>query len=244
MPVDLHDLLLKQQNLLLEKTNAREVFDHPGAKGDAVEFPWREVIDEFLPDRYCVNKAFLLDSNGNASEEIDLVIYDRQFSPLLFEAGDQRYIPAESVYAAFEIKPEVNRGYVLYAAEKVASVRRLHRTSVDIPHAGGIFAAKELPHIIGGLLTVDSGWSPAFGSPFEDALAEATEEGRLDIGCAVRAGGWEARYSDPGVSTTVSDPEAALMFFLLALFRHLRSAATVPALDLEAYGRSLEASGE
>jgi hypothetical protein len=242
MTVDLHTLLLRQQTLLLERTNAREVFDHPVAKGDAVEFPWRQVIEEFLPGRYCVDGAFVLDSNGDASDEIDLVIYDRQFSPLLFEEADRRYVPAESVYAAFEIKPETNREYVRYAADKVASVRRLCRTSVEIPHAGGTYAAKELPHIIGGLLTVDSGWSPPFGSSFEEALGGASTEGRLDLGCAARAGGWTAGYAEDGILTSVSESDAALMFFLLALFQRLRSVGTVPALDLDAYGRSLEAS--
>lgn len=53
--------------------------------------------------------------------------------------------------------------------------------------------------------------------------------------------GWEASYTDDGVQVAKSEPEAALMFFLLRLFRQLRSIGTVPAMDLDAYSRSIQA---
>ena len=37
-------------------------------------------------------------------------------------------VPAESGYAVFEVKPLASSGEVVYAGEKVASVRALHRT--------------------------------------------------------------------------------------------------------------------
>ena len=242
MSVDLHALLLRQQKLLLEQAGATDVFSHPTAKGDVAEFPWREVVRQFLPERYCVNSAFVLDSTGASSEQLDLVIYDRQFSPLLFELAEQRYIPAESVYAAFEIKPELNREHVLYAADKIASVRALQRTSTEIPHAGGVFAAKEPPHIVGGLLAARPGWSPAFGPSMVSALQDGNPGGRLDLGCILQAGGWEAQWGDQGsVTTAVTEAQAALLGFLLALFRRLQAIGTVPAIDLDAYGHSLRA---
>jgi hypothetical protein len=45
-----------------------------------------------------VAQAFVVDSRGHQSEQIDLVIHDRHFSPLLFEVGGACYIPAESFY--------------------------------------------------------------------------------------------------------------------------------------------------
>lgn len=52
---------------------------------------------------------------------------------------------------------------VAYSQEKVASVRRLQRTSLPIPHAGGTYPPKPLIPILGGLLTFESNWSPALG---------------------------------------------------------------------------------
>ena len=73
---------------------------------------------------------------------------------------------------------------MLYAQKKVASVRRLHRTSLPIPHAGGTYPPKPLAHIFGGLLlTFESDWSPALDQPLLDALGGGEPEGRLEIGC-------------------------------------------------------------
>ena len=105
-------------------------------------------------------------SEGHQSEQIDVVIHDQHFSPLLFEVGNARFIPAESVYAAFEVKQHLDKGNVDYAADKIATVRALHRTTAPVPHAGGMYDPITPRRIIGGVLTRRSDWSPPFGEPF------------------------------------------------------------------------------
>lgn len=88
MGVDLRKLLLAHQHQLVARLgSAGDVFEHPGSKGQATETAWTNVIDNFLPERYEASAAFVLDANGAVSDQIDLVIYDRHFSPLLFEQG-------------------------------------------------------------------------------------------------------------------------------------------------------------
>jgi hypothetical protein len=67
-------------------------------------------------------------------------------------------VPAESVYAVFEAKQSINLNEVRYAQSKVASVRRLYRTSLPIPYAGGTYAPKAPSEILGGILTFESDW--------------------------------------------------------------------------------------
>ncbi len=88
---------------------------------------------------------------ADSTQQIDVVIHDRHCSPLLFEVGGSFYIPAESVYAAIEVKQSIDKGNIEYAADKVASVRRLDRTSVPIPDVAGTYDPKEPHRIIGGL---------------------------------------------------------------------------------------------
>ena len=108
---------------------ARQSFSHPGTKGDASESVWLEMLNTYLPQRYSADKAFIVDSNGIFSEQIDIVVYDRQYSPFIFKYEGQTIIPAESVYAVFEAKQTINASHVAYARQKIASVRALHRTS-------------------------------------------------------------------------------------------------------------------
>src|SRR5205085_9145891 len=166
----------------------RRTFGHPGTKGDASEAVWLELLQTYLPKRYSATTAHVVDSSGVLSEEIDVVVFDRQYSPFIFKFQGQTIIPAESVYAAFEAKQSINAEEVSYAQKKVASVRRLHRTSLPIPSASGILPAKPLQHIIGGLLTFESDWNPALGKPLLDALTRAEPEGRLDLGCVAAHG--------------------------------------------------------
>lgn len=116
------------------------------------------------------------------------MIFDRQYSPFIFHYQDQTIIPAESVYAVFEAKQSINAAHVDYAQKKVASVRCLHRTSLPIPYAQGTYPPKPLIPILGGILTFESDWSPAFGQAFSDALNSGGANGRLDLGCVAAHG--------------------------------------------------------
>ncbi len=125
-------------------------------------------------------------------------------------------------------------------AKKVASVRRLRRTSAPIPHAGGTYEAKEPGHIIGGVLTLGSGWSPSLGNSFIECLAELKNDERLDMGCALQCGGFSATYTaENKPNVKISSPEIALISFFLCLVSQLRDIGTAPALDFTEYGRVL-----
>ncbi|MCL7707052.1 CBASS effector endonuclease NucC, partial [Enterobacter kobei] len=129
------------EDIQLRLGTARKAFQHPGAKGDASEGVWIEMLDTYLPKRYQAANAFVVDSLGNFSDQIDVVVFDRQYSPFIFKFNEQIIVPAESVYAVFEAKQSASADLVAYAQRKVASVRRLHRTSLPIPHAGGTYPA-------------------------------------------------------------------------------------------------------
>jgi hypothetical protein len=216
---------------------ARKAFGHSTTKGDASERVWLELLQNYLPSRYKSEKAHVVDSNGVFSDQIDVVIFDRQYSPFIFHYEGQIVVPAESVYALFEAKQAINAGEVAYAQQKIASVRRLHRTSLPIPHAGGTYPAKALTPILGGLLTFESDWNPALGQPLIDALGRGDEDGRLDLGC-VAAHGMFVCDTASGCHTFAPQTKPATAF-LLELIARLQSSATVPMIDVRAYARWL-----
>ena len=169
-------------------STARKSFAHAPTKGDASEHVWRDLLEKYLPKRYQTATAHIVDSKGAFSDQIDLVIFDRQYSPLIFKYEGQTIIPAESVYTVFECKQTINAALVSYAAGKVASVRKLHRTSLPIPHAGGRFDAKVPGPILGGILSFESSWKPAMGDPLRAALLQLEQVYLLDIGCIAANG--------------------------------------------------------
>lgn len=218
---------------------SRGAMGHPVAMGDATEEVWLEMLSVYLPQRYRAEKAFVVDSKGKFSEQIDVLIFDRQYTPLVFTFKGQTVVPAEGVYAAFEAKQGINADQVKYAQQKVASVRRLYRTSLPIPSAGGTLKAKKPHHILGGLLTFESAWRPALGSPLRKALQGGKTAGALDLGCVAAAGIFGRR---PKGSYDLLPERKPATAFLFDLITRLQRIATAPMIDLGAYAKWLDVS--
>jgi hypothetical protein len=216
---------------------ARKSFAHPTAKGDASQAVWLELLQTYLPKRYQAATAFVVDSAGEFSEQIDVVIFDRQYSPFIFQFNEQTIVPAESVYAVFEAKQTIDASMVQYAQKKIASVRRLHRTSLPIPYAKGTYPAKEPIPICGGLLSFESEWSPQLGEPLLKALSAGDTQSQIDIGC-IAAHGYYFLNKDTGKYDchAAGKPATAFLFKLIA---HLQFSGTVPMIDIQAYAKWL-----
>jgi hypothetical protein len=215
---------------------ARKTLGHPGTKGDGSENVWLELFQTYLPTRYQAEKAHAVDSHDRFSQQIDVVIFDRHYSPFIFDHAGQKVIPAESVYAVFEAKQSINADMVRYAQEKIASVRSLHRTSLPIPHAGGTYPAKSLNPILGGVLCFQSDWNPPLGKPLLDALASSDALGKLDLGCIAAHGMFSCDEKGCHTLAPQGKPATAFLFELIA---RLQALATVPMVDVRAYAQWL-----
>ncbi len=234
----LPDLLASlHEDVATRLATSRKVLAHPDAKGDASESVWAGLLQRYLPKRYQAETAFVVDSNGRFSEQVDVVVFDRQYSPFIFTYEGQTIIPAESVYAVFESKQTINASLVAYAQDKVASVRGLHRTSLPIPHAGGTYDAKLPPPILGGLLAFESDWNPPLGNSLEGALTGGNPDGSLDLGCVAAHGVFSRDVHGAYTLTPGGKPATAFLFELLG---RLQACATVPMIDVGAYARWLQ----
>lgn len=227
-----------QEQMAAKLSANRKLILHPGTKGDASELNWIKMLDTYLPKRYKVDKAFMLDCDGNLSEQIDLVIYDRQYSPFLFNQDGALYIPSESVYAAFEVKQTLNKDMLRYAGQKIESVRKLKRTSAPIYHVGGVYKPKKHFEILGGIVTLVSEWTPSFGDSFRASLKLLNHSQRINLGCVLQAGGFEVKYAK-NILVHMSERSDSLIFFFLRLLSSLQRRGTVPAMDISQYGKVL-----
>jgi hypothetical protein len=211
---------------------------HPVAKGDASETIWLELLNGYLPERYRADRCFVVDSEGAFSQQIDVVIFDRQYTPFIAHFEGQNVIPAESVYGVFEAKQALNATHVRYAQEKAATVRALHRTSLPTPTNTGIVDPKTPHRILAGVLTFESDWNPALGHPLLNALADGQGDRLLDLGCVAAHGMFVCEPEGKHVIAPGGKPATA---FLLELIAQLQACGTVPMIDVRAYARWLNA---
>ena len=261
--IDLRDLFHGLQKQMLASLNVnREFIGHPGSKGDATEQHWIEFLRTYLPDRYKVDKAIVIDSMGNVSEQMDIVIYDAIYTPFIFNQDGFMYIPAESVYAVFEVKQDV-KGNIEYAAQKVESVRKLKRTSIGMVASGKSLPARPLTKIIGGILTTTSSYCN--NETIKAQLKQLKGLQTLDLGCLCDTGSFYIDYNEiipDSISPTnniednrkyieqvyvsrevneikFSDKEVSLFTFFLQLVSYLKFIGTVPAIDINAYLKAI-----
>jgi hypothetical protein len=238
-PPTVRDLMLAKQEEMESALSAnRRVMPHEGEKGAAAELRWRDMLAEYLPRRYSVRSGFVIDHIGGVSEQIDVIVHDAQYSPFLFQAGTSCFVPAESIYAVFDAKQEISKATVEASGQKVASVRRLTRTSGGIyTNAGGPYPGKrpESQPILGGILAVQSSWAQPFGASFADVLEGLPAGHKLDLGVAITHGAFEV--SKNGV--IIYDRNTALVGFFMALIRKLQPLATALAMDLDVWSATL-----
>lgn len=216
--------------------------DHGTTIGDASEADWSGMLRDFLPARYGVGAVTVVDSSGNKSQQIDLAIWDKQYSPNWFTtSGGDRFIPAESVYAVFEVKPELDKEYVDYAGTKIESVRDLLRVPAPIYHVGGQSTAPgpDSKPILGGILALRGGWKTTLaGAAGKKAIVSQTGNRRLDLGIAL-----DDLSFDHHMDGTIeySPLGTQLIFFAIRLFQRLQPLATAFSPDMSAYEQALQA---
>ncbi len=209
--------------------------NHPVTKGNISENNWIEWLKEYLPKRYSVDKAFIIDSENNLSDQIDVVIYDNQYSPFIFKNAGEIYIPAESVYCILEVKQELNKKNLEYAGAKAESVRKLKRTSAQIVHAGGEYKKTDVkePHkIIAGILTLNYSWIDNFDNVFKKNINSLINKKTLQIGCSLNKGSF---FIDKEGDIVHSSEKESMIFFFMNLFKLLREVGTVTAIDIDKY---------
>jgi hypothetical protein len=150
--------------------------------GSASEAHWLKLFNSHLPERYRASSAFIVDSDGRRSRQIDIAIYDRFYSPLIFPYESGFLVPAESVHAIVEVKQVLTRQYMRDVGRKIASVRRLNRTSVRVPYAGGSYPPKKPHRILGVLAATRSVWGDdSFRSNLVSALAQLDDASAVDL---------------------------------------------------------------
>jgi hypothetical protein len=227
-----------QKQMAAQLTTNRECIPHQGEKGDASEDCWRDMLRKYLPRRYGVDKAFVVDCLDQCSDQLDIVIFDRQYSPFIFNQNGVNYIPAESVYAVIEAKQDLSKGMLEYAAEKAASVRKLKRTNAMFATTNGPQRKPFLFDIPAGIVALGSEWKPALGKPLEEVIQSVAALDRqwIDFGCAIEGGAFNVTYDEhkaPAVEKSAA--EVSLVTFFWQLVARLQGQGTASAIEVAEY---------
>ena len=82
-----------------------KVPNHSPTIGGYREEIWKQLFEQIVPKKYVIEQSvFLIDSDGNVSDEVDLAIFDEMYTPYIFRKGRIKFIPVEAVAAVVQCK--------------------------------------------------------------------------------------------------------------------------------------------
>jgi hypothetical protein len=103
---------------------------HAATQGNENENEIRELLTGFLPPEYGVGTGRIIGTDGEASNQIDIILYDRHRANYTLSADSKLFL-ADHVYAAIEIKTTFTSGSgekkssLVEALDNIKSVRSL-----------------------------------------------------------------------------------------------------------------------
>ena len=107
----------------------------PSLVGGAREVPVRKQLEQILPRGIAVGSGCVIDSYGNASQQTDVILYERDICPVFSvnNTPETTYYPCEGVIAVGEIKSSLNTATLEDSFAKISSVKSLRRYIVTPP---------------------------------------------------------------------------------------------------------------
>jgi hypothetical protein len=105
----------------------RVALKNSGSKGESIEEIVRKFLQEYLPKNLAISSGMIVDSNGNSSKQIDIIIYDALKTPIFFKSGHIQVLPVECVYSVIEVKSMLNKDELEKIFANMDSVRNLEK---------------------------------------------------------------------------------------------------------------------
>jgi hypothetical protein len=114
--------------MLLARSQQAELMKHNLEKGLGNEQSLRDLLADILPHRYGVAKGKIINSSGEMSRQLDIIIYDSLNYPVLFiDENKNQILPVEGVYGVIEVKTSLTSGLLTEAFDNLFSVYSLHQ---------------------------------------------------------------------------------------------------------------------
>lgn len=115
------------KKMVIDFEEALKALKHPGLKGSSHEESFRSFPKKYLPKSLDISTGVVVDSLGNISKQLDVIISDSQKTPIFYSSGDIRVIPIECIYAVIEVKTHIDKAELQKIFLNMESVKSLKK---------------------------------------------------------------------------------------------------------------------
>lgn len=113
------------RRLQAEVDSFNRLINHQGEKGRENELSLSRVLERLVPAKYGIGSGLLIDSRGNYSKQMDIIVYDRSDEPTLMAQTNQVLFPVENVRLCIEVKTTASKEEIEDAIKKKESISNL-----------------------------------------------------------------------------------------------------------------------
>lgn len=166
------------------------------SRGHSRESILTKHLRNLFPDSFGITRGQIIDSKGNRSNEIDIIIYDALKTPILYRAGDYRIIPVEGVYAIIFVETSLTQERLNKLIKTIANIKSFSKTAFyeqrgQIIHKVYAYGKKfDYFPILGMIFAYDSQPVLDLGSLFEKEYEKngTPIEMQIDLICILNKG--------------------------------------------------------
>ena len=238
-----------QHQLHSELAQARAGLTHAGSKGTANEEAVARVLREHLPDSIGITSGQIIDTQGNSSKQIDIILYDASRTPIIYTSADKttQVLPIEGVIAAVEVKTRVTVSDVPSIIANMQSVKMLKRSAYVPQSLTTVFNlyGQSYPYFptVCSLFAFEVDNLESFGSALGDLTIFDPVDQRVDMACLLNKGVLlnadqaADRYTHTPTPSTllgIYNTDNALMLWYILLSQLLLQAEQ-PPIDMSQY---------
>lgn len=90
----------------------------------------KAILAKYLPKRYSVDSGFVIDALGNKSEQMDIIIFEVNNTPVFEIVEGKKFFPCEIVVAVGQVRTNIgSSGETQKCLENIKSVKMLDRSN-------------------------------------------------------------------------------------------------------------------
>ena len=221
---------------------AQKSLSHAGLKGGANEEALHRFLRQYLPRTLDVTTGMIVDSQGNQSRQLDIILSDSAKTPIFYESSETRVIPIECAYAVIEVKAFLDKRELEKAYQNMQSVKSLVKKAYFeekgvIAHTHTLYG-REWDHwpIHHFVFAYDSSGIDSVLNNLNSLQASNELHKRIDTICILEKGvilnqGTDGMFSAlpvPGSKAIVSHTSRALLLFYTLISVILNQASMRP----------------
>lgn len=121
---------LVSERLRIEFDYQAKILGHPGEVGTGRENVLKNILAKFIPKRYAIDSGFVIDALNKRSKQMDIVIYEENYTPVFEIVKGKRFFPCETVVAVGQVKTKIgSRKKLQKCLNNIKSVKELDRSN-------------------------------------------------------------------------------------------------------------------